>query len=211
VIKAALRKALPLFLAITTSGWMLAATQASGQDGPACELVAGVGASQLERCGDRLRSFSLSLRDIRRSVGRDLHARFKFECPTEQMCENEPEVIGWFIDPWRWRNSAQNEPALFHFLQTGTPAAPARRPDVTCGTFDVKIGDMAGRAVCHRFPEAPQSAIIMVASDENTGFVLVFADHTLNWESVRQKTLQMLPRFDIHRATGDAALLRWMK
>jgi len=219
-MRSGVRSGFGLSAVIAISAWMFVVAQAFGQDGQSCRRVEGDGASYLEQCGDRLRSFTLSLQDIRRSVGSDLHARFRFGCPIEPMCENEPEIFGWFIDQHQWRGGTQGEAAIFDLLErqplgatvwTTFTGARVEPPVPVCEMFAVTISDMAGRAVCYRFPAIPQSAIVIVASDENTGFVLIFSARTLNWESLRAKTLQRLPRFEIHRASGDAALLRWMR
>ena len=88
---------------------------------------------------------------------------------------------------------------------------PPSVPKSSCDTFDVKVGDMAGRAVCYEFRELSLSVILIVAADEKAGFVLIFQQRTLDWKLLRDKALQGLERFHIQRASGDAALMRWMK
>jgi len=192
--------------------WISAAAPVLAEDDPACQMIRSVGASFLERCGDKLNSFSLSLSDISRSVGNDLHGRFAFVCgPIELMCEGKPEILGWFLDLKRWKQGGQDEPAIAELLLERMWHPGQSVPASSCGIVEVKVADMPGRAVCHEFPDVSFSAIVIVAADDRTGFVLIFGQRDVDWSSLRDKALQTLPRFEVQRATGDAGLLRWMR
>ncbi len=197
-----------------------ASAPALGEEVEVCRLVSSQGASFLEHCGDRLLSFTLVLDDYRRSVGHDgIYGRFGFDCPIDLMCVGEPEISGWFIDQKGWRKSERDEKAVFEVLQrppllamvwhSGGPAP--QRPTSACGTLELRIADMPGRAVCYQRPETGQSEIAVVVADEAVGFVLLFQQRNLDWMALRDKVLRLLPRFEVERAAGDPALLKWMK
>jgi hypothetical protein len=181
------------------------------QQEPACRILKSDGAGFVQRCGDRLYSYALVLDDISRSEGSDGHGRFGFVCPIELMCQDKPEILGWFIDPQTWRQGAQDEGAIANLVLKRSWNPPPSVPKSSCDTFEVTIGDMAGRAVCYLFAEIPLSVVLIAAADEKFGFVLVFQQHNPDWMNLREKALQALPRFRIQRASGDAALMRYMK
>jgi hypothetical protein len=184
---------------------------ALAQQQPGCQLLRADGAAFVERCGDRLNSFALGLDDISRAAVRDAYGRFGFICPIELMCENKPEILGWFIDPQSWKQGAQDEWAIADLLMKRAWDPPPSVPKSSCDAFDAKVADMTGRAVCYEFRDIGLSVILIVAADEKTGFVLVFQQRGADWMQVRDKALQGLARFRIQRASGDSALMRWMK
>jgi len=187
------------------------ATGALAQQQSGCQLLRADGAAFVERCGDRLNSFALVLDDISRSVGRDIHGRFGFVCPIELMCEDKPEILGWFIDQQSWKQGAQDEWAIADLLMKRSWDPPPSVPKSSCDAFEVKVADLTGRAVCYEFRDIGLSVILIVAADEKTGFVLIFQQRTSDWMQLRDKALQGLAKFRIQRASGDAALMRWMK
>jgi hypothetical protein len=198
-------------------------SNASAQE-PACRWVSGNGSSLLEKCGKQLNSFSLSLSEnklplIPRRVESDLHGRFSFPCPVEPMCENEPTIGGFFIAPASWLSSFKDEQAIFQVLRStplmavswsfsGGPPPPP--PSAACPVFDVSIGNMAGRAVCFDDANAKGGAVVIVAADDHVGFLLSFYQRDKSATALRDKVLELLPRFEIERATGDAGLMRWI-
>ena len=199
---------------------MFVPAEANAQDDRSCHRIAGYAASFLERCGDRLRSFTLSLEDIRRTAGSDLHGRFYFQCPIEPLCIGEPEISGFFIDAKGWARSARDQQAIVDVLRHalmkdatwGQPGA--RGSDLLesrCKAFDVQVAGLAGQALCFVAPDLKSSALVVVSADADVGFVLVFQRRDLDWEDLRTQALRTMPRFSIERASGDAALLRWMK
>jgi hypothetical protein len=73
---------------------------------PACRIVISEAAGFLEECGDRLHSFTLRLSEsklglpeIKHEIVSRPHGGFYVSCPVEPMCENEPAIGGWFIQP----------------------------------------------------------------------------------------------------------------
>jgi hypothetical protein len=188
---------------------------------PICRVISAQGASFLEECGSRLNSFSLSLSEtkltlseIKREVGSDLHGRFYFPCSVKPMCENEPTISGFFIAPESWNKSPKDEVAIYQASQRvplmavswskrGGP--PPDMPAATCPLFDVSVDGMAGRAACFA------SSVVVVAADDHAGFLLIFYQHDKSGNVLRDKVLDLIPRFKIERAAGDAGLKRWMQ
>jgi hypothetical protein len=194
---------------------------------PACRLVSGAGASFLEECGDQLNSFTLSLSEIKlglsaikRQSESDLHGRFYFSCPVEPMCENEPTIGGFFISPAGWLASSKDEQAIYHVLQgiplmaiswSSSGGPPPSMPSPACSVFDVSIGGMTGRGVCFDDVNAKSGAVFIVAGDDRVGFLLSFYQRDKPASALRDKVLELLPRFEIERATGDLGLKKWLR
>jgi hypothetical protein len=198
-------------------------SNASAQE-PTCRVVRVEGTSWLEECGKQLNSFSLSLSEmklslseIKREVGWDMHGRFSFSCPVEPICGNEPIIGGTFIDSESWNNSSKDAGAIFHALRplmamSLRGGAPSEVPTSACPLFDVSADGMAGRAVC--FDEAKMgggNVVVVVAASDHVGFLLIFSQSDQSANALRDKVLELIPRFRIERATGDVALLKWMK
>lgn len=180
----------------------------------ACSPVSGSGTGFLVECGKQLYSFNLSLSEsklalsgIKREVGLDLHGRFAFVCPIEPMCADEPTVGGAFVTPAKWLSSSRDEQAIFEVLRNmpwpGVSSLPI--PSAFCPVFDVWIGGMNGRAVC--FDES----VVLVAADDRVGFLLYFSQRDKSATALKGKVLEMLPRFEIERATGEVGLKRWLR
>jgi hypothetical protein len=64
---------------------------------------------------------------------------------------------------------------------------------------------MNGRAVC--FDEN----VVVVAADDRVGFLLYFSQRDTPAAVLKNKVLEMLPRFEIERATGEVGLKRWLR
>jgi hypothetical protein len=181
---------------------------------PACSPVTSSGAGFVVECGKQLYSYNLSLSEpklglsgIKREVGLDLHGRFAFSCPVEPMCANEPAVGGFFVAPAEWLGSSKDEQAIFQVLRDmpwpggGMPPIPS----ASCPVFDVLIGGMNGRAVCF------DQSVVVVATDDRVGFLLYFSLRDKPSDVLKDRVLEMLPRFEIERATGEAGLKRWLR
>jgi hypothetical protein len=153
---------------------------------------------------------------VRRQVASETQGRFVFACVLGPMCEDEPNVGGFFIDPVRWRESAKDEPAMLEILQQYglVPAAargadPNAKPPPACAVFDVQIGDLPGRAVC--FDVADGSAVIVIAGDDQVALVLSIFQRKRTPGAMREKAMDMIPLFRMQRPTGDITLLRWIR
>ena len=187
------------------------------QDG-ACSPVVSSNAGFLVECGNQLHSYvltlsesKLSLPSVKRDVAQDFHGRFSFFCPVEPMCSNEPTVGGFFVAPALWLSSPKDEKAIFSVLRDmpwpGGNPPPA--PSASCPVFDVSIGGMKGRAVCA--VEGPNEGIVVVAADDRIGFLLYFSQFDKTAGVLKDRVLEMLPRFEIERATGEVGLKRWLR
>jgi hypothetical protein len=201
-------------------------SNASAQE-PACRLVSASGANFVEECGKQLHSFSLSLSEsklglsgIKREVGRDLHGRFSFRCPVEPMCENEPTIDGFFIEPAKWLSSSRDEQAIFQVMRSvplmaisfSFPGgAPPPMPAAACPAFDVSIGNMNGRAVCFDSANSKGGSVVMVVADDHVWFLLSFDQRDKPAIALKDKVLEMLPLFEIERASGEAGLRKWFR
>jgi hypothetical protein len=212
-MKAAVRRAASLLFAALVVAVLTEPAPAQGE--PSCESVRfdGVGGvSSLWRCGSTLKSFELSLNDTTMSVGFGWHGQFGFFCKIEVDCEGRPEFGGILGDLKTWTEAGEGEQAIATLSST-TFMLPGPIPKSACGMFHVPVGDLQGRGVCYVFVKEASSAIAIAAPEDKTGIVLilVFYQHNQDWQNLRDKALQELPKFHVHGATGDAALLRWMK
>jgi len=211
-----MRFATPLAIMAAAVLGTIAASGAPAQEAPRCQVVGVKDAGLLLICGERLNGFVLTLDDVRRQVGNEPEGRFVVRCVLAPMCEDEPNVGGFFIDPSIWVGSAKDEPAILEILQRHglVPAAaagadPRRPPPAACAVFDVTVGDLAGRAVC--FDVADGSAVLIIAGDDRVALVLSIFQRNRTPGAMREKAQEMLPQFKLKRPTGDIALLRWMR
>jgi hypothetical protein len=205
--------AAPLIVLIS---WMILSGGAVAQDEQHCQKLKSYAASVLERCGDRLRSFALLLNDIRRTAGSDLHGRFYFFCPIESLCIQQPQISGWFIDGNGWARGARDQKAVLDVLRQGSVwsgilSAPPVLLESQCAIFDVEIAGLAARAACYTLPHANSSVLVVIASEADIGFALVFHRSNFDWEGLRAAVLATVSRFAIVRASGDAALEKWIE
>ncbi len=189
---------------------------AAAQENHPCQVVSVKEAGLLLGCGDQLKGFLLTLEDVRRQVASEGQGRFVFACVLAPMCEDEPNVGGFFIDPVLWNQSAKDEPAMLDILQRNglVPAAargadPNTPPQPACAVFDVEIGDLHGRAVC--FDVADGSAVVVIAGDDQVALVLSFFQRRRTPGAMREKAMDLIPLFRMKRPTGDIALLRWLR
>ena len=172
---------------------------AAAQDNRPCQVVSVKDAGLLLGCADQLKGFLLP-----------------FACVLAPMCEDEPNLGGFFIDPVQWHQSAKDEPAMLEILQRNglVPAAargadPNTPPPPACAVFDVEIGDLPGRAVC--FDVADGSAVVVIAGDDQVAVVLSFFQRKRTPGAMREKAMDMIPLFRMKRPTGDIALMRWIR
>jgi hypothetical protein len=192
-------------------------SKALAQD-PACNPVSASGAGFVVECGKQLYSYNLGLTEsklspsgIKREVGLDLHGRFAFSCPVVPMCANEPTVGGFFITPAEWLSSSKDAQAIFQVLRKRPwPGGnPPPIPSASCPVFDVSIGGLNGRAVC--LSEGKGSIILVVTADDRVGFLLHFFQDDKPAAVLKDKVLEMLPRFEIERASGEVGLKRFLR
>jgi hypothetical protein len=192
---------------------------ASAQSPPAasatreCRSIVGGRAGFLEQCGDRLNAWSLKLSEFKRETGNDLHGRFSFYCPIEIMCEGEPSIGGRFVSRAEWQDSAKDERIIYELAnRMWEPIRPLpAMPPPACPPFDISIAGMAGRAVCFEEPGLKGGVVFVVAADDRVAFLLSFYQRDKSANALKEKVVELLPRFEIERATGDAALMKWFK
>jgi hypothetical protein len=190
-----------------------ALSDASAQE-PACRFVRALGAGFVEDCGKQLNAFRLILLEtklgstgVRREVLGDMHGRFSFPCPIEPMCGSEPFISGFFVSAEPWNNSPKDEQAIYQAVRSnplmrGGP--PPQMPPASCPVFDVVIDGMRGRGVCLGVTDVKNANIVVViAADDRVGFAMSFQQYRSAGE-LRDEVLEMMPRFKIERATGDA-------
>jgi hypothetical protein len=94
--------ALALMLGVMLGFALLSGAKA--EDAPRCQFVGVRDAGLLLLCGDRLNGYVLNLNDVRRQVVTELPGRFAFRCVLAPMCDDEPNIGGFFVDPAVWRN-----------------------------------------------------------------------------------------------------------
>jgi hypothetical protein len=176
-----------------------------------CRRVTQDRAGFLEKCGDRINAWRLTL-PFKREILGDLHGRIFFHCGIEPMCEGEPTIGGQFVPHAEWQAGARDEHAIFE-LAVGSSVQPLPpMPHPACPLFDVSFGGMTGRAVCFGEPGVNRSSVIVVAADDRVAFLLRFYQQDKSPDALKEKVVfEWLPRFVIERATGDAALLKWFR
>jgi hypothetical protein len=190
---------------------------ARGENDPShCHPAAVESGGMLLQCGPVLRSFVLSLEDIRREVGNEADGRFVFHCPFAMMCRGDPSIDGWFIDQQAWLEGRRDAAALAAVLadatqpQDGGAKPPVERPSATCEAFDVTLAGLPGKAGCFRL-SATQQAVAVVAADQDIGLMLLFSAAGGDAQGLRDWVSAKLPHFSLARAEGDARLLRWIR
>jgi hypothetical protein len=212
------------FAAAVVAGLMTAAffSNASAQE-PACRVVRAYGASLVQDCGKQLHAFSLSLLEdklrfpgMMRAISGDVHGRLYFECPVAPMCESEPSVRFVFIDAGRWNKTSKDDQAIYQTLRSTLGRGPPQMFPTPCPVFDVSIGELPGRAVCFDASEVNAgdnagNVVAVVAADDHVGFLLTFTKSNQSAAELRENVLEMIPRFEIRRASGDSALLEWFR
>jgi hypothetical protein len=207
--------ALGVMLSLATGP--VAPVDAQAEEGPPlCQFVGVKDAGLLLLCGHRLNGFILVLEDVRRQPFNDMPGRFAFRCVLAPMCDDEPNVGGFFIDPRIWSSSQKDDAAMLDILErhglvpAAAPGAEAgKRPPVACAVFEVTIADLPGKGTC--FDVADGSAVVVVAGDEQVAVVLSFFQRRQTPGTMREKAMEMFPRFTMSRPTGDAGLLRWLR
>lgn len=217
----AIRMAAFAALTMLTVGAHAQSAQEPPERQPGCSVLGLRPDAVLQQCGDKVRSVSLSMKDISRVVSLDgASGAMVFVCPVQQLCGGEPSISGWLIDPRRWTRSPRDEDALFGLLLT-PPAVIARRgrnpwsdqphPKASCEMFDIQIAGLSGRAVCYIAEDQKSAGLFAVVANEEVGFVMAFRGEDPDTQALREKVLTVLPKFQIEVATGDYGLLRWMR
>jgi len=198
-----------------------------------CERIQEQGASYLEQCESRLKSFSLQMSDQRWQPVNGPRGKKWFVCkeappiesrpgmlemlsgvpPTsEVLCPGEPLTGFAFIWLSYWQNSSKDELAILDALATSSIAAyePKIPPSaISCPAVDVSVAAIPGRAICLKVGDA--NIIAAVFGDDQTAFVLAFSQTGPNADTLKENVLKtLLPKFTIERAVGDVGLLRWM-
>jgi hypothetical protein len=206
-------------------------SEATSADG-SCKPFKYGGAAYLERCGDRIRSFSLKATDERWREMPGAHGIFVFECfdliSAEQLglllnfpdyvesqrarCPDEPKIAGSFIPLEEWQSSGKDENALLdayhrNYWQT---LYSLPKPTPTCPLFDVSFGGLAGRATCITFNG--EGAVLAAFADDRAAFWVLLTQDGENLEALKKKShITLANQFAVERGDGDATLLRWIK
>ena len=83
------------------------------------------------------------------------------------------------------------------------------RLNSACGVFDIDLAGAPARAACLTVDSA--SMVFVIGADEKVGVILVFVGRDIGLASLREKVLEILPKFHIEKASGDAGLLKWIE
>ena len=129
------------------------------------------------------------------------------------MCEDEPNLWGWFIDEGAWLAGARDEAAIRELVRhaPGIGPMPQDFAKATCEVTPIEVAGLEGRAVCFELAPNNMHTLIVVGATEDIGFVLVFAQPGLGWDLLREKVSVISPKFTLQRAAGDAGLLKWLR
>jgi hypothetical protein len=214
-------KVIAACLALFATSVIEAAAQTALPERQPCTVLGLRPDAVLQQCDDKLRSLSIIMKDVSRTMTIDGGSGgFTFVCPVEMMCNGEPVISGWLIDPRRWGKSPQDEDVIFSLVQA-PPAVLARRgfspvpertrPKASCDLFDLTIAGLPGKAVCYEAEDQKSSGLFAIVANDEMGFVLTFRSRDLGSQALREKVLTMAPRFQIEVATGDSGLFRWMR
>jgi hypothetical protein len=210
-----MRRVAALGVVLLVSG--LTSAHAAPTVKPACRIMRMDGAALLQKCGDQLHSFALSMKGTERTAVREHTNKFRFSC-RPGFCEGEPEIIGWFIDPDAWTQSKQDEPSIFAVLaaQAGWKLLGSEEHfrgifKPSCELSQVTLAELPGQMICYEIKSDAAvglSTVVIVAADAEVGFVVTF--QSLDKGAVDQAASN-LSVFDLRRGHGDAALERWLQ
>jgi len=209
-----------MYALLAIAATVFVAPPAEAQQPETCGIVRAHPAGVLARCGGQMKSLVLDYEDVRRQIRNDPQGVFHFVCPIEEMCESDIRLSGWMIDHTGWSKTTQDETAIFELLRKppiilragAQRAEPSREPPKsTCGVFDIEIATLPAKAVCYDIGENRSTTIVVVAASHEIGFVLLFNQHNIEWQALREKVQNAVPRFKLERATGDSELLRWVR
>jgi hypothetical protein len=193
-------------------------TSAHAQAKPACKLMRIADAALLQRCGDRLSSFALTMPGTERTPVREHTNKFRFSC-RPGFCQGEPEIWGWFINPETWKESRKDEPGIFgvfadlagwKLLGSEQHFRDIFRP--SCDLSQVTIAGLPGQMICYEMKsEATHglSTVILVAADAEIGVVIAIQGPEL--KNVQDQAVSALRAFSLERGHGDATLERWFQ
>jgi hypothetical protein len=211
-----LRRAAWLVFIVVLGSFGAASAEEQAEDQPSCAVVRVHPGSVLLGCGDKLKSLSIAMEDIRRQPGIDPSGTFSFSCPITLLCTGEPQVSGWLIERGRWAESSRDEAAVFDLFQQAPSAAQARSRTITtktsdCGLFEASFAGLSGRGVCYRAAEGGSNAVVIAAASGEVGCILVFYADGGEIAALREKVLTILPRFRMDIDIGDAGLMKWIR
>jgi hypothetical protein len=184
-----------------------------------CRTVRAEEAAILQVCGlVHLRSFALSMEGSERTAVREHTNKFKFVC-RPGFCQDEPDIVGWFIDPDVWTQSKQDEPSIFDILATETGwkmlhsdqhFRSALKP--TCEPSSVTFAGLPGKMMCYNTVSdagGNVQSIVMVAADGRVGFLILFQSR--DSKDIKGHAVSSLRAFSLARGEGDRTLERWMR
>jgi hypothetical protein len=192
---------------------LLAGASPTRGEEDACRPIRMVGTAVLKQCGNQLRSMTLVLRDIKRTPGADMHGRFFYACPIQHMCQDEPQLWGFFIDQGAWLKGGRGEAEMRELLRhaPGVGAVPDDFANPACAISTVEVAGMEGRAICYELAPNNLHAVVIVGAADDVGFALVFAQPGLGWDLLREKVSVITSKLVLQRAVGDASLLKWVR
>mgnify|MGYP007135454951 CR=1 FL=1 len=84
-------------------------------------------------------------------------------------------------------------------------------PKSACGTFELSIAGMDGLGACYNSGNTSSSVIAVIISGPELGFAILFSQSTANWQSLKDKVIDLAPSFKLERAEGDAKLMQWIR
>jgi hypothetical protein len=185
---------------------------------PACKVIRITGAAFLQQCDDQLSSFALTMNGTERTAVREHTNKFRFSC-RPGFCQDEPEIWGWFINPETWKQSQQDESAIFAILAdlAGWKLLGSEqhfrnvfRP--SCDLSQVTVAGLPGQMICYEMKsEATHglSTVVIVAADAEVGFVIAIQGPEP--KIVLDQAALALRVFSLERGHGDATLERWLQ
>jgi hypothetical protein len=184
-----------------------------------CKTIRAEGAAFVQLCGgSRLRSFSLSMPGTERTAARQHTNQFRFSC-RPGFCQDEPEILGWFIDYRVWAQSKQDESAIFDVLAAEVGWKLLRSEQhwrgilkPSCEASKITLAGLPGQMTCYNtgVPTAEYPAtIVMVAADDRVGLLLLF--QSSDSKNIANQAVSALRTFSLERGEGDATLERWLR
>jgi hypothetical protein len=199
--------------------------QNAGVDRQICTIVRMQPTGMLMNCGAQVRSLQLTMEDISRTVRFTPDGLFHFNCPIDMMCDRQPRIDGWMILKEVWESSNRDEDAIVKMLRLppavrgpgyrgpgyGAAGIPAESQKSVCGTFPINIAGMNGRAACYEGADTSPAVIAVIASGPQLGFAILFSQFDSNWKTLRDRVIELAPRFKLERAAGDIKLMKWLR
>jgi hypothetical protein len=185
-----------------------------------CTVVRMQPTGMLMGCGTRMRSLRLTMQDSSRTTRFTPDGLFHFYCPLDVMCDGRPRIDGWIILKEVWQKSSQDADAIIEMLRLppavrGPDSRPAELLPKTaksaCGTFSINIAGLDGRAACYDSSDKNSVIIAVIASGPELGFAILFSQINADWQTLRDKVINLAPRLKLERAEGDIELMKWLR